>query len=279
MRILKIKKNGKLFVDELDDENTKSKKVNSIKEYLACEVEFESGLTFGTLFKVILKEADFFDTVFSEELNGMSLKSFGKKINEKPKFFNDDFTIEYLEISKIFELFAFEKGSTVDLFPVFIGIGKTKDGLEIFIPLSFYFINELKDLEIVPNKLVEVYREMRLDTSEEDDEYDDEIDENNEIENEGNEENVGLVPFFEAATRITLYEAIQCILYELTYHKDDEDKIEIRKNQKNEQSIKHKIDILEMLLKKHIESEEYEKAAGVKRELERLKAASNPCKN
>lgn len=273
MKILKIKKSGKLFIDELDGENAKSKKVGSIKEYLACEVEFERGLTFGTLFKLIAKEADFFDVVFSEELNGRSLKEYAKKINEKPKDFKDDFTLEYLEISKIFELFAFEKGSTIDLFPVFIGIGKTKEGLEIFIPLSFFFINELKNVEIVANKLVEVYREIRLDTMEDGEEVDDD-----EVEGEEMEEG-GVAPLFEAVTRLTLYEAIQCVLYEIVFYKDDEDKIKVRKNQNNEQSNKNKIDILEMMLRKHIESEEYEKAAGIKRELEKLKAASNLGKN
>ena len=267
MRILKIKKNGKLFVDELGEDKIKSKKVGSIKEYLACEVEFEEGLTFGTLFKLLVKEAAFFDVVFAEELNGSSLKDYLKKMSETPKSFNDDFTLEYLEISKIFELFAFEKGSTVDLFPVFIGIGKTKEGLEIFIPLSFFFINELKNVEIVPNKFVEVYREMRLDTMNEVDEDDDEDDDE------------GMVPFFEAATRITLYEALQCIVYEIAFYKDDEDKIKIRKNQNNEQSNRKKIDILEILLKQHTDSEEYEKAASVKKEIEKLKTESNLTKN
>lgn len=271
MKILKIKKNGKIFLKEQDDDTARVKSIKSLKEYLACEVEFENGLTFGTFFKLILKEKEFFDIIFAQELNGKKLKDFEDKFDEEPEVYKEEYTLDYLEISKIFELFSFEKGSTIDLFAVFIGIGKTDDGFDVFIPLSFCSISELKDKEIVLNKLVEVYKDSPASEEGEDNDESDEEEMNDEYEQQEDDD---MLPFFEAATRITLYEAIQSILYELSYYKNDKERIKTRKNQNNQHMDKNKIEILELQLKKHIESEEYEKAALVKRELDKLKTVN-----
>lgn len=270
MKVIKIKKSGKIFLEVPDGDGVKVEKVKGLKEYLACEVEFEKGLTFGTLFNLILKEKNVFDVVFCQELNGKKLKDFEIQIDKVIEKSGDDFTLEYLEISKIFELFTFERGSTIDLFSVFIGMGKTHDGFDVFIPLSFYSVDELKDFEILPNKLVEVYKDSQDGEEQEDDE---------EMENEDDENNERSFQFFEAATRITLYEAIQCILYEIAFYENDEERAKVRKNQNNEQMNKNKIAILELQLKKYTQDEDYEKAAIVKRELDKLKSISNIGKN
>ena len=44
-----------------------------------------------------------------------------------------------------------------------------------------------------------------------------------------------LTAYFEAATRITLYEAIQCVLFELAFYKSDNERREIRSKQNDEQ--------------------------------------------
>jgi len=278
MKVIKIKKNGEIFLEEHENENVKVKNVKSLKKYLACEVEFEKGLTFGTLLKLIIKEGNSFNVVFCQELNGKKLEYFEEKFDADPEVYEEDFKLEYLEISKIFELFSFEKGSTIDLFSVFIGIGKTNDGFDVFIPLSFYSIAELKDMEVMLNKLVEVYRDLPMDDvdmSDEDDDEDDDEDES--VLPQQNSD--AAYPFFEAAARITLYEVIQCIIYELSYYKTDEERITVRKNQNNEQINKNKIALLELQLKKHVEGDEFEKAAIVKRELDRLKTITGLNKN
>ena len=168
MRVLKIKKNGKLLVVEKDGEKVNSYKVATLKENLACDVEFEKGLTFGTFLKLIFKEKEIFDIIFAEELNGKKLEYFEKKINEKPLTFEEDYRIEFVEVSKVFELFNFEKTNAIDLFAVFVGSGKTNDGFDVFIPISFYSIAELKDLEISMNKIVEVYGDVNLVDNDED---------------------------------------------------------------------------------------------------------------
>lgn len=269
MKIVKIKKDGKMLLEEHENGLIKVKKIKSLKDYLACEIEFEKGLTFGTFFSLILKEKDFFDAVFALELNGKKLKEFEIELKSKAKNYQEDFKLDFLEISKIFELFTFEKGSTIDLFSVFIGLGKTTDGFDVFIPLSFCSVNELKDLELELNKIVEVYKDLQPDDS---------------IENDDDEDDFSLqegelTPFFESATRISLYEAIQCILYEISYYKTSEERDKMRKNQNNEQVNRNKILILESQLAKYIEDEEFEKAAVVKREIDRIKTTFELNKN
>lgn len=273
MKIVKIKKDGKILLEEHENGLIKVKKIKCLKEYLACEIEFEKGLTFGAFFSLILKEKDFFDVVFAQELNGKKLKEFESELKSNVKNHQEDFKLEFLEISKIFELLTFEKGSTIDLFSVFIGLGKTTDGFDVFIPLSFCSVNELKDLELELNKIVEVYKDLQPDDLNEDDNDDDDDDEEYPLQ-EGE-----MTPFFESATRISLYEVVQCILYEISYYKTPEEREKMRKNQNNEQVNKNKVLILESQLAKHIEDEEFEKAAVVKREIERLKAASELSKN
>ena len=275
MKIVKIKKDGKIFLEEHESGIVKAKKVKSLKGYLACEVEFEKGLTFGTFFSLILKEKDFFDDVFTQELNGKKLKEFENELKGNLENYQEDFKLNFLEISKIFELFTFEKGSTIDLFSVFIGLGKTTDGFDVFIPLSFCSVNELKDLELVLNKIVEVYKDLQPDDSVENDDDDDDDD----IDDDFSLQEGELTPFFESATRISLYEAIQCILYEISYYKTSEERDKMRKNQNNEQVNRNKILILESQLAKYIEDEEFEKAAVVKREIDRIKTTFELNKN
>jgi len=255
MKIIKIKKSGKIFLEETVDKDVKISAVKGLKNYLSCEVEIDEDVTFGTFFKLIVGDKDVFDVVFCQELNGRKLGEFGKMLDED-LVDEGDFKLDFLEISKIFELLTFDKVSTIDLFPVFVGMGKTSDGFDLFIPISICSVNELKNIKISQNNLVEVYRDNYHEGCESMD------DEN-------------LISFFDAATRITLYEAIRCILFEIAYYKTEEERLKIRKNQNNEQMNKNKIEILNIQLKKYIEDDDFEKAAVAKRELDRLKTIIN----
>jgi hypothetical protein len=267
MKVIKIKKSGKIFLEEAIGEEVKTTRIKSLSNFLACEVELEEGLTFGTLFKLILKEKDIFDIIFHQELNDKELKDFEKKLNEVPVVYEEDFKLNYLEVSKIFELFTFDKGNTIDLFSVFVGIGKTNDGFDVLIPLSFFSVSELKDVEIIQNKSVEVCKDVKVG----DEDYPEENDDDDDGDDEPDDDN--LIPYFEASTKINLYEILQCIICEIAYYRDDNDRISVRRNQNSEHINKNKIAILQTQLKDHIENEAFEKAAIVKRELDRLNTA------
>ena len=282
MKVIKIKKSGKIFLDEINEEMSKSKKISSLKEYLSCEVEFEDGLTFGTFFKIILKEKEFFDILFAQELNGRKLADFEKKLSDKPQKMNEDFEIMYLEVSKFFEFFTFDKGSTINLFSVFMGIGHSNDGFDVLVPISLFSICELKDFEIAHNNIVEVYREIHEKGEDEDEDEDEDevpVEPNKKSLEDDEDDGDEAAPIFEAFSKITLYETIQSILYEISYYKTDEDRMLIRKSQNDAHINFSKIEILKAQLQKLIDNEEYEKAATTKRELDKILLASSINKN
>jgi hypothetical protein len=263
MKFIKIKKSGKIFLGDSENEPLKLQRVDNLKEYLSCNLEVEEGMLFGTFFDLILKEKEFFNIVFHQELNGKTLEYFENKMKEKPKSIKEDYYINFLEISKIFEFFTFDKGNTIDLFSMFLGIGKTDDDFDVFIPLSLYSVNELKKMELFVNRVVEVYRDISEDMDFDDDDGEDD-------EEYVNDE--GVKPFFEALTKITLYEAIQSILFEISYYKTEEEQLKVRQNQNKEHVVENKISILEQQLKEHIANEEYERASFVKQKLYKLKS-------
>lgn len=278
MKVIKITKSGKIFLDnysaEISDKTSKPKKLNSIKEYLSCEVEFEEGLTFGTFFKLILEEKDFFNTVFSQELNGKSLDALEKEMNESSPAIKDDYSLDFLEVSKFFELISFNKGYSIDLFAIFTGAGKTEEGIAALIPVSFYSLNEIKDVEIVINNVTEIYNNSNDEMFEEiDDEEVEEVDSCEIAMNYGVIDES--LPSIEANNRITLYEVIQSIFYEISYFKNKKDRIKARKSQNEQETNKNKMLILEKQLSFYVKNDEFEKAAMIKRDIDKLKLKSN----
>ena len=137
---------------------------------------------------------------------------------------------------------------------------------------------EIKNLEISLNKLVEIYKELQMD--EDDDVHDTDVpnmnDDYDDDEEEGGDDIA--VPFIEAYTRITLYDIIQSIIYELAFYKNDEDRVEVRKSQNNDKMTESKILILQTQMKWHVDNDEYERAAEIKREIDRLKVLQVPNK-
>jgi len=253
MKFIIIKKNGKLVEKEMFDGKKTKKPVSKLSEYLGAEVEFEEGLTFKTFFNLIVKESEFFNTLFKQELMGMKLKEYQTQMRKKQtdtlNVNNEGDEMQTLEITKMFELLHFEKGNTIDLYAVFVGIGKSKEDEEIYMPTSLIPINNIKNYVISLNKSVEIFKE-----SEEQDE-------------------VGIRPLLLAASSITLYEALQSIIYEVSYFGTAEDKIKQKKKQEKECNLEERVIELEKYLDSLVESEEYEKASKVKKELDRIKGS------
>jgi hypothetical protein len=251
MNFLKIKKNGKLIKEEIVNGKTKTTEVKNLSEHLSHELYFEEGLKFKTFFDLILKEKEIFSKIFKNDLNGLTLDYFENQIKKRQSikeiYGDDDALMVSLEITKIFELLSFEKGSTIELYSVFVGVGIDEEGDEIMIPINLIPINNLKNYEIRMNKGVEIFRGN----------------ENGEIEDED--------PFLMAGSSITLYETLQTMLFEISYFGTEEEKLKEKENQEKEETFLNKIDELEDYLEKLVQNEEYEKAAKTKKEIEKLK--------
>jgi hypothetical protein len=243
MKIIKIKKSGKMFVQ--------NKSIKSLKEHLLCEVEFDEGLTFGTFLKLVLNDKEFFETVFYQELNGMKLIDFEKKLKEKPT--DKKSKLEFLEISKVFELISINGENTIDLFSIFIGIGED-DGEKLFpITVSSYSVNELKNLKLILNRTVGIFKEV----------------EDNKQYYESK-----ISPIIEAESIFSLYEIIQSIFFEISFYTNDKDRIASKQTEDNQCKIEDTRKFLKTKLDSYVKNDEYEKAEVVKKELDKLKNIS-----
>ena len=257
MRIIIIKKNGKLFVkDYLCDKNGDYspfyKEVGNIKKYLGCELEVEEGTKFGTFFNLIAKEKDFINMVFYEELRGRKFEGYRYNDMQDPKTDQEELKMDYVELSKSFDLLNEDDFNAIDLATIFIGVGKI-DEYNVFFPLSICSFNELKDKELVVNNHVEVFKEHICPDDEDD------------------EDDCSMGTVFMYETKITLYEAIQSIIFELFFYENEEEKAKNREEKNVVGACRLKLQLLENNLVNYIEEENYEKASETKAEIDRLK--------
>jgi uncharacterized protein YjfI (DUF2170 family) len=253
MKYIEIKKDGEIFKHEVINDKDIVEKVDVLSAYLAFEIEVEDGTKFKTLFNLMFKEKDFFNKLFSQELKGMTFQDYQKQITKKPNLENnkneEGEELVYLEVAKMFELLTFDGGNTIDLFTAFVGIGKCPHGEDgVYMPASLSPINDLKNYDIVINKSVEILQDT--------------IDENGEP---------GLTPLMTAFCSISVYEALQAIIYEISYYGTPENKIKQKQEFSKKVKLEDRIFELEQSLHASVKNEEYEKAASIKKELGRLK--------
>lgn len=252
MKFVEVKKDGKILKHEIINNKDVVEDVRSLSTCLGLELEIENGTKFKTFLSLLFKEKEFFNKLFHQELKGMTLQIYQKQIAKRQNIENnkneDGEELMCLEIAKMFEVLKFDKGNSIDLFPVLVGIAKTPEGEETYMPVSLSPINDLKNYQIMLNKMVDIFQ--------------DRMNEKGEIE---------LQPFMTAACSITVYDALQAIIYEISYFGTPEEKMKQKQEFLKKVKLEDKIFELEQGLESSVESEEYEKAARLKKELDRLK--------
>ena len=252
MKILKINKNGTMVEREMDLNNTVvTSHPDKLSLFLANEIELEEGIKFETIISLLYKEKDFFNILFHQELNGTTIENIKKQMDTKENnhITEEEKEISFLEISKMFELVSFEKGNTIDLYTVLMGVGKEKKEdesiEEFYVPVSMSSLSILKKYNIKIQKIVSIYRENITEEYQE--------------------------PIIIAGSSITVYELLQAILYEVCYYNNNQKKKEAYNKQDIEFNFDDRIFELETTLKVLVKNEEYEKASQIKKELDELK--------
>ena len=257
-----IKKDGKIFTKERFKKDAKEKEIKKLYKHLSYELILEEGVTLELLINIILKEKTFFNNLFKPDLNKFKLESIkdimDAKDNSDEGIVNSySETLRYLEVSKMFELLSYKDNTnSIDLFPLLVGIGQPDpsdeggdegDDMEdddVFMPIGLFPLSKLKKFEVSLQKNVELFR---------------------------SDENGDLTLLLTAVAPLTVYEVFTAILYEITYFGTDEDKKEQLKEQTNQRSTSDKIEDLELYLQELVDSEQYEKASKIKKDLDKLK--------
>lgn len=134
MNKILIKKCGEIF--KIFDFSSEQKKLDTLKRSLFCQLEIEENTEFGVLFDLIMKDKEYFDEVFYEEMGGLSLSVFEE---EWVKEINEDFAdFDRVVIEKHYELI---EDKILTPYSYFRG---EKDNLKM--NLEFTPINELKNI-------------------------------------------------------------------------------------------------------------------------------------
>jgi len=254
MESIIIKKDGTLIKREGFEEDVKEIEIKKLSEYLSYEIILEEGVNLENIVDILLKEKTFFNRLFKSDMNKFKLEDL-KEIMTKGK--SEDVIngygelLHYLELSKMFELLSYKDNTnSIDLFPLFVGVGKLKteeaddDAEESFMPIGLISIAKFKHLPIVLQKNVELFRS------------------NSEGE---------LSLLLTATAPLSVYEAINAILYEITYFGTEKEKETQLEELLQQQNTSGKVEDLEKYLQELVDDEQYEKAAKIKKDLDKLK--------
>lgn len=233
-----------MFLETRIKGGVKRKKCNLLQQCLGYDVEFENGLTFKTLFKLILKEKTFFNALFKRELNGTKIEDFEQRFRTRKK--KEGIPLSYLEISRFINV-ADRRIEKMDMLTILTGVEVDDKENEIAVPLTVFSIDELRDLEVYISDFMETYIDMPT-----------------EEEPEGHIVISGYVS-------ITLYHAIQAVLYEIAFYgtpdeKDEE--IEMIMSNVSEESMKEN---LERQIEALVKEDKFEECAKLKKMLDNIK--------
>jgi len=253
MRSILITKSGKIIRENHFDKNDKKEALDTLVYNLSSPLELEEGVTFKTFFNFIMQDKDFFDIVFFEEMGGYSLDLYEdewKKRAIKPKY-SELGEIKNLEISKMKQVAEFENQNIFETLTLFQGVGIDEIGDYIEYTLSLTPLNELKNYQLILNNNIEIYTDS--------------------VEDLGLEPK----PILEALTQITVYEAIQSILYEITFYGSPEEKEKTKQEIIKNHSVENMIPFLESRIEDAVEIEDYNTAAKLKKLIDKMKKGNN----
>jgi len=247
MVVIRITKNGKILKDENFDNifglETKIQELDSVKSCLGCFLVIEDGTTFETFFNLIMKDKEYYDMVFCEQLHGISLNEFEKEWNKKSsKNKNDNIynLIKFIEIEKYIDHVIYKEQNikTIEIYNVINAIG-IEDNNEIIINIGLISINDLKKFPLIINYTTEIL------SSEEEDDID-----------------------ISGQVIITVGDAISAILSQITYYGVPKQRDKIRKEAIETYNNEDKIAFLKEKLKQAIEKENFELAEKLNKEIE-----------
>lgn len=259
MNKLLLKKSGKLY--KIDLLSNKKVEVSTFKECLGCVMEIEEGTKFKTFFNMLLKEKEFCNTVFYEDLHGHKLEIYEAQW-KKPakKTANLDF-IDFLEVGKFFDVNHTEDGDFFEIFPVFSGVKSTPieeyddDGEMIdsydeikFFSINLLSVNLLKNYDIYLNNHLEIYNKETADAD------------------------IQLSSFLVGYTMISVYDVIKSVLFEISCYGTPEEKQETKKKAIEQYSSENMLEIWEAQLAKAVEEEDYREAARLKLSIEKFRS-------
>jgi len=246
MKTVLFANDGKIFENKNYSTDTKEVKITSIKDKLGCYVKFEEGVMFKYIFNAILKDKEFFDQVYSEELEGYSLTAFEKEWKKKADVsYQKEFNIKYLEFNKIYDYYQIDEVEEIESFTIVSAVGNL-ESQDMKYSITLVPVNGLKQMPVKFNDNVNIYAVANDDEKEE------------------------IINIIKAKTKMTIYQMIRAIIFEIAMFGGPEQKKEKTKEFLKNINAKTMIPSLKTRLEEAIKSENYEEAAELKRIIDQL---------
>ena len=257
-----IKKSGEIIGKNYEGEE---EIVQDISLWLGAILKLEEGIKFQTFFDLLIPHKKFINKVFYSQTGGWQIDHFLKEWEKPEKKRKDGLDIDLLEVYWSFEFMEYTQKKYEDevyFYPGFHGWGDWNDpqfpDTKGSIGISFTPINELKNIPLVLNTKVSIYKDIK--------------DHKN--------------PHIEGSKKFTLYDVIGAILHEISWNGGPEKRDEELKDLKEityaarteimeGKTIsfgKLQLEFLEKDLKEALEEEDYEEAEVIKKEIEEIKS-------
>jgi hypothetical protein len=163
-----LKKNSIIRANDFEphEKGYKQRRVSSVIPYLSEEIQLEKGFTLSDLFKIIEKEKEVFEVIFSSQMGHFPIQPFIDEIKKRVKKAHQE-EIEFLECYWVAEQFDYAEGprqiddgeNEITISVGFHGNGVWSDPPESFekdangevrggIAIEFTALNELKHFPI-----------------------------------------------------------------------------------------------------------------------------------
>jgi len=243
MQTIKILKEGKILKDSNLEEKDNTKVVDGLSKYLGCFLEIEEGVTFEIFFNLILKEKEFFNIVFNQEMNEISLDEFEREFKKTAKTKQDDETLKNVKFIEISKFLSYEKYDEYDSLEVYNEVFAihVEEGTNIENPLNINFVpvNELKKYPLIINNEIAIYKDYT------------------EI-------------LLDGFTTITVGDAIKAILTQIAFYGNPKQRDKAKKETGYLMENEDMYEILKVKLEKAVIEENYELAEDIKKSIESL---------
>ncbi len=162
--MIKLFKNKIIYENDYSPEQEEyvKKEIENVIPYLKEVIEIDDNFTLEDFFKIIEKDIELYELVFSSHLGHHSLKPFIDNIHKEVEIKEDDMEIEYLECIWGAEVASWEDGKEFEIYVNFHGWGsyyaehlnKRETG---GIAIGFSSLFELKNLQLKLNEDFNLY--------------------------------------------------------------------------------------------------------------------------
>lgn len=202
--MIKITKDNLYYLEFIGDKE-KEVRIDELPMYLSEEIDIEEGVTFSTIFDLLIANREIFNIIFYSVTSGFNIDLYIDDYISDPKDNKPETQITYLEVNRNFEHNIFDGSDEWEYYYSLHGISTDED---IAYSIALSPLNEIKSIPIKVNKELNIVTDTGI-----------ELSETTIFSDKFKSIHVAQIP-------ITLFNFLGAILNEITFHGTSENKVE-----------------------------------------------------